>query len=554
MTTTDTQNILRAYRATSDPSIIDHDLLLAVIKHIHSTQPTDGSILVFLPGFGDITEQQQRIINSIPSDNHKLYLLHSSLNGTDRSDQKRVFEKLPSGQRKIILSTNIAETSLTITDVAHVIDTGKAKLNKFDFRSQTTHLQTVWVSQACAKQRAGRAGRTKSGTCYRLYSSTEYDTFDAYTQPEILRVPLTDICLNSKILFGEGSIEEFLMKAIQPPPLDSIRASIALLRSMDALDENESITSLGVHLAKLPVDAQFAKCILYAILLKCVDPIVTIVSMTTANYPFETAMGRDGGQQKLVKKALAGATYSDHMVKLAAFNGWHAALQVDQQKDYSFENYLIDDNMMMVNGIRSIILGHLKRLRLLNEQRDVNANAKRWPVVKACLTAGLYPNISRIDRKLERFVYNNQRLLAYRTSVMGRSNGKINREFALCEADWAVFDSKQTSPFSNDFQIEGITPVSAVNMALFAGPINLVEPMPLSGRDGDDYLLDIDDMIRLHASAGDAQLVFDLRNKLNRIFVQMLTSKEFVTSSDEDDVIATVADVLEHEDKRCGLD
>lgn len=524
---------------------------MATIKHIHTTKPTDGSILVFLPGINDITEQEHRIRTSIPADKYKLYILHSSLNGTDRNDQDRVFEKMASGQRKIILSTNIAETSLTINDVSYVVDAGKAKQNKFDFRSQTALLQTAWISQACAKQRAGRAGRTKSGVCYRLYSAEDYAAMDEYTQPEILRVPLTDICLNSKMLLKHGRIEDFLMKAIEPPPVASIRTSVQLLKAIDALDDNERITSLGVHLAKLPVDAQIGKCILYAILLKCVDPIVTIISMLSANHPFELAMGRDGTQQKAIRKHMAGAAYSDHMVKLAAYNGWLDARLKDNEKEYSFEHYLIDENMVMVHGVRSMILNHLKRLRLLGKQRDFNENSQRWPVVKACLTAGFYPNICQVDRRAERLICNDMHMLTHKSSVIGRSNGKISREFLTANVDWVLFGAKHKSPFASGYCIEDITPITSTNVALFSGPIDLVQPMET--RNG--YLFGIDDSICLQANEIDAKLLFDLRKKLHAILMRMLgSSGEFVTDIDEDATIATVVDVIEFEDKRCGLE
>lgn len=547
------ETLYNAYCSTSNPDEINHDFLFEVIKQIHNSKSTDGSILVFLPGIGDITEQQHRILNGIPSKNYELYILHSSLNGTDRNDQDRVFDKPPTGHRKIILSTNIAETSLTINDVAYVIDAGKAKLNKFDFRSQTALLQSAWISKACAKQRAGRAGRTQSGICYRLYSAEDYEAMDEYTQPEILRVPLTDICLNSKILFKRGSIEEFLLKAIQPPPINSIRKSVALLQSIDALDDQERITSLGVHLAKLPVDAQIGKCILYAILLKCVDPIVTIVSMLSANNPFEMAIGRDGSNQKMTKRCMAGDTYSDHMVKLTAFKGWHEAKMKKNEKEFSFENYLIDDNMVMVHGVRSLILGHLKRLRLLNDERDSNENSEKWPVVKACLTAGFYPNICRIHRNEDRFKCNNDLMLVHKSSVIGRSNGKIKKEFLLNDVDWVIFGAKHQSLYINSFLIEDVTPVSAVNLALFGGPINLVEPRSLQNPQ-DEYLFSINQWIQLCATEADAQMVFSLRQKLNGILTRMLRlSKEFTTSGEDDDIISTVVNVLQHEDKHCGL-
>lgn len=104
------------------------------------------------------------------------------------------------------------------------------------------------ISKACAKQRAGRAGRIRNGFCYRLYSTEQYEAMDEYTLPEILRVALTEICLHAKVLAGNLSIEEFLLKALQPPPVKNIRQSIKLLQTINALDNKENITHLGIHL------------------------------------------------------------------------------------------------------------------------------------------------------------------------------------------------------------------------------------------------------------------------------------------------------------------
>lgn len=117
----------------------------------------------------------------------------------------------------------------------------------FDSFDQSTCLATTDISQACAKQRAGRAGRVRDGFCYRLYSKEQFEKMDEYTQPEMLCSPLTEICLNAKILAGDSSIEEYLMKAVLPPPVKNIRRSIELLKKIGALDDDENITNMGTR-------------------------------------------------------------------------------------------------------------------------------------------------------------------------------------------------------------------------------------------------------------------------------------------------------------------
>lgn len=151
------------------------------------------------------------------------------------------------------------------------------KQQHYDWYDDSTCLSIRDISQACAKQRAGRAGRTRNGFCHRLYSQEQYDAMEKYTAPEIVRVPLTEIALNAKILAGVSSVENFLMKAIQPPPVENIRRSLEILKMMNALDENEHITILGRHLICMPIDCRLGVILLYSIVMQCIDPIVTIV-------------------------------------------------------------------------------------------------------------------------------------------------------------------------------------------------------------------------------------------------------------------------------------
>lgn len=160
---------LAAYEETRENDDIDHDLLTHVLDHIDQNYPHEESILVFLPGYIDILAQNKCIEAHSNLKNHcKIFMLHSSIN----EGNNLLFKRPPNGKRKIILSTNIAETSLTMDDVVHVVDTGKMKLKHYNAKDESTCLATIDVSQACAKQRAGRAGRTRNGFCYRLY--TEY--------------------------------------------------------------------------------------------------------------------------------------------------------------------------------------------------------------------------------------------------------------------------------------------------------------------------------------------------------------------------------------------
>ena len=192
-----------------------------------------------------------------------LHPLHSTLT---TAEQKRIFVRPKKGVRKIVIATNIAETSITIDDCVCVIDTGRVKENRYDHARKMATLLQTWVSIASAKQRRGRAGRVRSGVCYHLFSSqTRDDEMDEYTLPEMLRVPLDETVLQIKML-DLGAVREFLGSAVNPPEAAAINDSLSSLRSMNALcDEDNRLTPLGFHLATLPVSPRIGKMIVYVV-------------------------------------------------------------------------------------------------------------------------------------------------------------------------------------------------------------------------------------------------------------------------------------------------
>ncbi|KAF2897114.1 hypothetical protein ILUMI_09060 [Ignelater luminosus] len=167
---------------------VDYDLIIRIIDLIHSHCKKSGSILVFLPGYDEILNCYYKIVESslIKREEYEFFMLHSCM---DIKTQHNVFNVIEDKQ-KIILSTNISETSVTIPDVSFVIDSGLVKEKIYNFTSGTCSLQTMYISQASARQREGRAGRTKDGICFRLYSKKQFDRMPEYNTPEILRTPL----------------------------------------------------------------------------------------------------------------------------------------------------------------------------------------------------------------------------------------------------------------------------------------------------------------------------------------------------------------------------
>lgn len=199
--------------------------------------------MIFLTGYAEIATLIKTMERSgkFPPNKYIIFPLHSQM---PTANQKQIFDPPPAGTRKIIVSTNIAETSITINDVTTVIDCGKIKYTSYDPATNIQSLAAQWVALANASQRKGRAGRVKPGTCYHLFSVTRMKMFEDYIKPEILRTRLEDTILSAKML-QVGKIEPFFGLLLDKPDQKTVQASLKLLHRLNALDDEENLTPLG---------------------------------------------------------------------------------------------------------------------------------------------------------------------------------------------------------------------------------------------------------------------------------------------------------------------
>lgn len=274
-----------------------------------------------------------------------------------------------------------------------MIDTGKVREKTYDLATDSTCLTTTCISKACATQRSGRAGRVQHGFCYRLYTFDEFDAMDEISQPEICRISLTEVCLKAKLLSINSTIEDFLMKAVQPPSKQRITCGINFLKNINALDSNENMTDLGNHLVHMPIDCSLGKTILYAIILKCLDPVLIIVSALSLKDPFLLSAIRSVHPINKIKREFSENSLSDHKMLYNTFTAWYSNTN---KARFCTDNSISASNMMMIDGIRSVLMRHLKKTGYiyeetgLNKVQKYNDNALNWSLIKACLTAGLY--------------------------------------------------------------------------------------------------------------------------------------------------------------------
>ncbi|MEJ1286051.1 DEAH (Asp-Glu-Ala-His) box polypeptide 34 [Cricetulus griseus] len=254
-----------AEQTASKSERLDPRPFLRVLEAIDNKYPPEerGDLLVFLSGMAEISTVLDAAQAYASLTQRWVVLpLHSALSV---ADQDKVFDVAPAGVRKCILSTNIAETSVTIDGIRFVVDSGrdgtqcpcstvrtrKVKEMSYDPQAKLQRLQEFWISQASAEQRKGRAGRTGPGVCYRLYAESDYDAFAPYPVPEIRRVALDSLVLQMKSM-SVGDPRTFPF--IEPPPPASLETAILYLRDQGALDSSEALTPIGSLLAQLPVD------------------------------------------------------------------------------------------------------------------------------------------------------------------------------------------------------------------------------------------------------------------------------------------------------------
>jgi ATP-dependent RNA helicase DHX36 len=203
--------------------------------------------------------------------------------------QARVFKPAPQGKRKVILSTNIAETSVTIDDVVYVVDCGRINISRYIPLQKAANLTMEWISQSNALQRAGRAGRVQAGKCWHMFSRARWCELEEYLDPDIKRQALEEVIINIKSLHLPWKYAaEFMDNLIESPKSTNVNDAVDLLVNIEAINDNhnEQLTPLGHKLAHLPLHPQLGKMLVLAALFKCVDPILTIVAILNEKDPF----------------------------------------------------------------------------------------------------------------------------------------------------------------------------------------------------------------------------------------------------------------------------
>ncbi|XP_046484972.1 probable ATP-dependent RNA helicase DHX34 [Neodiprion pinetum] len=294
-----------------------------IMQMIDKKYPQDekGDLLVFLSGMSEITAVVDCAKEYASKTNNWIVLpLHSTLS---IAEQDKVFDYAPDGVRKCIVSTNIAETSITIDGIRFVVDSGKVKEMSYDPICKMQRLKEFWISKASAEQRKGRAGRTGPGVCYRLYSEEEYTALEKYSTPELQRVPLDSLLLQ---MVAMGLPDSRKFPFIEPPPPESIENSILSLKEHGALTDDEKLTVIGKTLSRLPVDITIGKMLVMGSLFHQVEPVLSLAAALSIQNPFTNRAYRDTECENSRKKL-----ESDHGDPITLLNAYKEWLEVKQE-------------------------------------------------------------------------------------------------------------------------------------------------------------------------------------------------------------------------------
>ncbi|GAQ91802.1 ATP-dependent RNA helicase A [Klebsormidium nitens] len=517
-----------------------------------------GAILVFLPGMAEIRRLERQLLGSqrlaaICGGRPWVLPLHGSLAG---EQQRKVFDRPPPGQRKIVLSTNVAETSLTIDDVTYVIDIGRQREMAFDPNRALACLEDVWVSQASARQRRGRAGRARPGCCVRMFSRRTFEGMAPQQAPEVLRTALDQLCLQVKSLLPARSIASVLGDLLTPPSPSAVASALSTLTSLRALAQNpETLTPLGRHLARIPVDVRAGKMLVFGAVLGCPGPAATIAAALAGKSPFAAVPPEIRDEADRVKRQLAGTWKSDHLAAVAAFEGWRAAGRDGgwrAQQEFCQANFLSRESLQSIEASRADYLENLADLGFIPRgfardfvqpgQPDPDVNALNFRVVKAVLCAGFYPNVVRVQLPEQTYKETSGGAMAkdaharevrFYTQHDGRvflHPASTNFAVGRFESPWLVYSEKVKT---SKIFIRESSMVPAYALLLFGGDISVAH---------EKQSIAIDNWMRFEAPAKIAVLIRELRNQLDRLLADKLENPEMDVTSRG--VVAAVVKLL----------
>lgn len=369
-----------------------------VAVRIHETEK-EGDILIFLTGEEEIENAVEMLYEAIDQEEYgyvNVVPLYSTL---PPYSQQKIFDSPPGKNkkgkpgRKIVVSTNIAETSVTIDGIVYVIDSGFSKQKIYNPRLRMESLLITPISKASAKQRAGRAGRTREGICYRLFTKEAYDELDASTYPEILRSNLSSVIL-TLLKIGITDIVHF--DFMDPPAPETMMRSLETLNYMKALDDDGALTEEGLLIANIPLDPELAKVLISSSKFKCVNEILTIVSLLSVPNIFVRPRTQQKSSDEAKKKfsSLSG----DHITLLTAFNAYKSN---NSSESFCRVNFLSYKNLKNADNIRNQLQSQLEsngvQVKIKENIFKTEFSERRIEKIFLSLLSGCFSQVAHLE-------------------------------------------------------------------------------------------------------------------------------------------------------------
>eukprot|EP01104_Vermistella_antarctica_P019886 TRINITY_DN811_c0_g3_i1.p1 TRINITY_DN811_c0_g3~~TRINITY_DN811_c0_g3_i1.p1 ORF type:complete len:1118 (-),score=403.09 TRINITY_DN811_c0_g3_i1:68-3421(-) len=372
---------------TSAPEADYLDAAVVTVLQIHAFEK-DGDILVFLTGEEEVETAAEHLATRTRQLGSKVKeLLVTKIYANLPTDQQaKIFEPTPPGARKVVLATNIAETSITINGVVFVIDPGFCKQNSYNPRTGMESLVVVPASKASCNQRAGRAGRVAPGKCYRLFTKWAYENeLDENTIPEIQRTNLGNTVLTLKSL-GINDLINF--DFMDPPPAETLMKALEHLYALGALNDQGELTRLGRRMAEFPVDPALSKTILASEEFHCSEQIITIAAMLSVNNsifyrPRDKAIHAENARQNF------NHAQGDHMTLMNVYDQWKDS---NYSIQWCFENFIQHRSMKRARDVRDQLEGLCERTEIELESNDDHI------MIRKSITSGYFYCTAKLQR------------------------------------------------------------------------------------------------------------------------------------------------------------
>ena len=389
---------------------IPYEKIVLLIQWIMRNKPP-GAILCFLPGWQEIKFLQVKLERSrVPS--KYIMPLHSKLN---IDAQQKIFDPVPETAQKIILATDIAESSITIQDVSYVIDTALKKEMQWNEEKYMYSLKTTWVSQANICQRKGRAGRTRPGESYHFITKKDYSRLNVYPIPEIRRTSLEQAIILSKT-YNSEKINDFFSNMLEKPSDVAMSSALSSLQSLGILDEDENLTALGKRITNFSLDPKLSRALVFSSTFQCLNPILNIIVMfTTDNQLAVTSLGDKSDMRKQKQRF---HETSDHIATLEYFAG----LKDSNNNPLSTDNYK-NKTSRMIKQICELHITELVESGILGTESDcddVNAHTGNRELIRAVLYSATNQLI-----KLSSYGYKNGCFTRNANVLLSSDNEKI---------------------------------------------------------------------------------------------------------------------------------